>query len=332
MSQTPKNIVKQLIYVIFISIAVPFLLSFLNFVHPLFDSYSHFRIHLLLLLIPTLFLLAFFHKIKNMFIYLLLVLLASVYLYYLNQPFIPQPIDQDKNNTLKQIQFNLRFDNSQMQDVIAYLKESQADVITLQEVTKEHQEVLQLLMTNEYSLALKEEFPYVEWEQGAYPHQAYCQFYPIVGAVAILSKHPFNDEKSACLHGEGLLWSQIMVKEQPINIISLHTRWSYPSSQTEQIEYIKPIFNHIKPPTIIAGDFNAVAWSHTVKEIEKTSNTNVINGLRWTINLEKQVPFIPNFKLSIDHVLISKEFQVKSIFVDKDLGSDHFPLVTILRY
>ncbi|CAA6799223.1 MAG: Endonuclease/exonuclease/phosphatase [uncultured Sulfurovum sp.] len=332
MSQHPKNIIKQLIYVVFISIAVPFLLSFLNFLHPLFDSYSHFRIHLLLLLIPTMLLLAFFHEIKNLLIYLLLVLLASLYLYYLNQPFKPQLIDQDKNNTIKHIQFNLLFSNSKMDKVINYFKESQADVITLQEVTEEHRERLEELTRELYSVELQGEFPYLSWKEGAYPYQAYCEFHSIVGAVAILSKHPFNDEKSVCLQGEGLQWSQIFVKKEPVNIVSIHTHWPYPYAQAEQIQYIKPIFKHISSPMIISGDFNAASWSHTVKEIEKHSDTKVIDGLRWTISLKKQVPFIPNFKLAIDHILVSKEFQVKNIFVDKELGSDHLPVVTVLNY
>lgn len=332
MNTSPKNIVKQLLYVIFISLAVPFVLGFLNFLHPLFDSYGHFRIHLLVLLIPTILLLAFFHELKNLILYLLLVIIASLYLYTLTQPFKPQPISPDKNNTLKQIQFNLRFDNLQIDSVLAYLKESQADVITLQEVTKEHQKKLETLISEAYSVALKNEFPYIEWQKGAYPYQSYCTFYPVVGAVAILSKHPFNHEQSACLQDEGLQWSQITVKEKPINIVSIHTHWPYPYAQSEQIANIKPIFHHIQSPTIIAGDFNAASWSHTVKEIEKASNTKVIEGLRWSISLEEQLPFIPNFKLAIDHVLVSKEFEVENIFVEKDLGSDHLPIVTELCY
>lgn len=313
MSQNPKNIIKQLIYVIFISLAVPFLLSFLNSLYPLFDSYSHFRVHLLLMLLPIMLLLAFFHEVKNMLIYFAFIVLGAFYLYYINQPFLAKTIDKKKTNTLKHIQFNLRFDNPKMNDVITYLKKSNADVITLQEVTKKHQEILSNFSKH-------------------YPHQAYCEFYPVVGAVAILSKHPFVNEKSACMKYKGLQWSQVIVKKQAINIVSIHTHWPYPSNQWEQIENMKPIFKHMQTPTLIAGDFNAVSWSHTVKQIEKASNTKVVEGMRWTIELKKQVPLIPNFKLAIDHVLLSEEFQVEEIFVDKDLGSDHLPVVSTIKY
>ena len=314
MNQSPKNIVKQLIYVVFISLTVPFLLSFFNSLHPLFDSYSHFRVHLLLILLPTMLLLAFFHKTRNTLIYLFLVLLGSFYLYGINQPFVPQKINKDKPHTLKHIQFNLNFRNQKMNSVISYLKKSNADVVTLQEVTTSHQDALSQALSS------------------TYPYQNYCKFYPVVGAVAILSKHPFNEKNSACLEKRGLVWSQILVKDQAINIVSIHTLWPYPYGQPKQIQDIKPIFQQMKTPTLIAGDFNAVSWSHTVKEIEKASNTKAVEGMRWSINLENQVPLIPNFKLAIDHVLLSKEFQVEEIFVEKSLGSDHLPVVSSIRY
>ncbi len=321
MNQTPKNIIKQLIYIIVISIAVPFTLSFFNSLHPLFDSYSHFRVHLLLMLLPTMLLLAFFHKTRNMLIYFTIVAVGAVYLYFINLPFSPSPLHKEKTNTLKHIQFNLNFRNQEMDKVLEYFKESNADVITLQEVTKAQQEALGELR-----------YDHDANKHGAYPYQAYCEFYPVVGAVAILSKHPFEDEQSICLKGKGLVWKQIIVNENPINIVSIHTLWPFPYGQPKQIQEMKATFEHIKGLTLIAGDFNAVSWSHSVKEIEKASNTKVVKGMRWTIDLEKQLPLFPNFKLAIDHLLLSNEFQVEEIFVEKDLGSDHLPVVSNIRY
>ncbi len=304
---------KQFIYVIFISIAIPFILGFFNEVHPLFDSYSHFRIHLLLMLLPIMFVLAFFHKQKMRLLYLFLVVVGTLYLYYINQPFVAQTLDTEKTSRLKQIQFNLSFRNTHMDNVVKYFKESSADVITVEEVTAEHKQELNKI-------------------KDTYPYQAYCEFYPVVGAVGILSKHPFVHENSICLKGKGLQWSQILVNKEPINIVAIHTFWPYPYGQPKQIQDIKPIFKRIKGLTLIAGDFNAVSWSDTVKQIEKVSHTKIVNGLRWTIDLKRQLPLLPNFKLPIDHVLLSDEFQVENIFVERSLGSDHLPVVSTVRY
>lgn len=314
MKQKLKNIIKLLLSITLFFTAVPFALGFLNFMHPLFDSFSHFRVHLLILILPLLFLLSFFYKKPMKIFYLLSFLGASLYLYFILQPFHAEPLDETKTKQLKHIQFNLNFRNQEMERVVAYFEKSNADVITLEEVTQAHQQQL---------LAMKSE---------AYPYQKHCAFYPVVGGVSILSKHPFNPKHSICLEGKGLVWSQIVVEEQPINIVAIHTLWPYPHGQSRQIDEIKSIFKQIKTPTLIAGDFNAASWSQTVKKIEKASKTKVIEGMRWTIDLRKQVPLIPNFKLAIDHLLISKEFQVAKIFVEKDLGSDHLPVVTELRY
>ena len=326
-----KNSVHFLLYLILFAIALPLFLGYFNDLHPLFDSFSHFRVHLLIIFLPILLITAFFHEKKATYLYLSLVGLGALYLYFVTQPFKAEPLDPNRTHTLKHLQFNLNFKNRCMDDFNAYLKETKPDVLTLQEVTPEHRESLRELQYKPYALELSKNYPFIEREKGEYPYQSYCKFQS-VGGVAILSKYPINEEKSVCLEGKGLLWSQIIVDEQPINIVSIHTYWPYPLHQPEQIDLIKQVFQHITPPTLIAGDFNAAAWSHTVKEIERVSQTKVVEGMRWSIALEKQFSAIPNFKLAIDHVLLSKEFQVEEIFVEKGLGSDHFPIVSKIRY
>ena len=326
-----KNTIRILLDLMLFATALLFLLGYLNDLHPLFDSYSHFRVHLLIVLLPLLLIVAFFHEKKTTFIYLSLVVIGAFYLYFITQPFQAKPIDKNKTHLLKHLQFNLNFQNKRIEDFKAYLKETKPDVITLQEVTPAHRIALQEMQIEPYALDFSKDYPYVSQKKGTYPYQVYCDF-QMVGGVAILSKYPINNEKNVCLEGHGLLWSQIIVKTQPINIVSIHTHWPYPYRQPEQIEYIKQIFQHITPPTLIAGDFNAAAGSHTVKEIAKVFQTKVVEGMRWSITLRKQLPFIPNFKLAIDHVLLSKEFQVEKIFVAKGLGSDHFPVVSRIWY
>jgi len=326
-----KNTVRFLLNLLLLATALPFLLGYLNDFHPLCDSYSHFRVHLLIILLPLLLIIAFFHEKKTTFIYLGLVIIGGFYLYFITQPFQAKPIDADKTHLLKHLQFNLNFKNKHIEDFKSYLKETQPDVVTLQEVTPAHRRALEEMKVEPYALDFSTSYPYVSRKLGPYPYQAYCNF-QAVGGVAILSKHPLNPQKSVCLEGKGLLWSQIVVEKHPINIVSIHTYWPYPYHQPEQIAYIKQIFQHITPPTLIAGDFNAAAWSHTIKEITKVSHTQVVDGLRWSISLKEQLPFIPNFKLAIDHLLLSKEFQVEQIFIEKELGSDHFPLVSKIWY
>jgi endonuclease/exonuclease/phosphatase (EEP) superfamily protein YafD len=285
----------------------------------------------LVLLLPLLVIISFFHEKRIMSIYFLLVFLGGGYLYWILQPFKADVVDETKVTHLKHVQFNLNFRNQRIEDVKTFLKENSVDIVTLQEVTFSHKEALEKMKTEGLSVEFSKDYPYVGRKKGAYPYQQYCNFQS-VGGVAILSKHPINIENSICMEGQGLLSTEILINDKPLNVASVHLYWPFPYGQTEQVKTISQVFEHISTPLLIAGDFNAVAWSHTLSQIEKASHTKVVNGLRWSITLEKQLPLIPVMQLSIDHVLVSSELQVDNIYVGEDLGSDHLPVLSEFRF
>jgi endonuclease/exonuclease/phosphatase (EEP) superfamily protein YafD len=225
------------------------------------------------------------------------------------------------------MQFNLSFRNQEMDKFKEYILEHPVDIITLQEVTDEHRAVLESLKIDGYNLSIKKEYPFIERKKGAYPYQVYGAFRG-VGGGAILSKYPINKEKTVIVEGQGFLWAEIMIKEQPIYVGTLHLFWPFPYSQQEQIKLLRPIFENIPKPTLISGDFNAVSWSDAVNKVATYSNTKVVDGMRWSINLKSQLPLFPFMKLSIDQLLLSEELSVKNIKVEKSLGSDHLPIVS----
>jgi len=323
-----KRPIFILFYILLFGVLTPLLLGFLNFLHPLFDSFSHFRIHLLWMVLPLIFILILLHKGFYRVIHLALFILFAVYLYIISQAFSPTATSTEKANTLKQMQFNLNFRNQKMAKFIEYIKNNPMDIITLQEVTAEHQELLEKEKIDGFAMELSRDFPFLTQKKGDYPYQAYCNF-RAVGGVAVLSKHPF-ESKPVCL--DGFIWAKVLVDEKPINVISTHLYWPYPHHQPEQVRKLLPILEGIPSPLIISGDFNAASWSHTVKEMAKASNTEIVDGLRWSIDLKNQLPLLPFIKLAIDHLLISKEFEVKNIKVEEGLGSDHLPIISEISY
>lgn len=217
----------------------------------------------------------------------------------------------DGAKTLHMMQFNLNFRNKEMSRLKHYLRQSEIEVVTLQEVTAKHKEALE---------TLKDLFPY----------QTYCDF-QAVGGVAILSKFPFVSGSLVC-GKDGLVKVRIKAKDKDINIISIHLYWPYPHTQYAQVQRLKSVLSKLKGSTVIAGDFNAVAWSHTTEMIEQASDTNVVEGLRFSINLPKIIPFLPRLMLPIDQVLVSRDLEVFDIFVEKSLGSDHLPIISTIVY
>jgi endonuclease/exonuclease/phosphatase (EEP) superfamily protein YafD len=278
--------------------------------------------------LPILFILMLLHKKTYRVTYIALFIFFTIYLYFISQPFRPSKLSKEKNHTFKHMQFNLNFRNQKIKKFTEYIRNNPMDIITLQEVTDEHREILEKLKVDGLAVELSRDFPFLSQKKGDYPYQAYCNF-RAVGAVAVLSKHPFETE-AVCLNGA--IWAKVLMENKTINVLSTHLYWPYPHHQPQQVEELLPVLKGILTPTLISGDFNAVAWSHAVKQIATASNTHIVDGLRWSIELKTQLPLLPFMKLPIDHLLLSDEFEVKSIEVEEGLGSDHLPIISEVNY
>jgi len=303
---------KQLLYkVTIIGLAILFTvisLGFLSFLHPFFDSLSHFRIHFLIIFAFLLVVLFFMirGKIRYAIVFTLLSIFVYLYILILEFEFITPSIIR-KQEHITMMQFNLRFDNKHIDKLNTYLsKESSIDVATFQEVTYAHKAKLEEL-------------------KDKYPYQAYCEF-ATVGGEMIISKYPFTGN-GGCVKGQGLVWREIDTGNKKFSLVSLHLHWPYPYKQNNQITTLSKELEKIKGPIIVAGDFNAAPWSYAVERIAKASHSRIISGVRWSIKVN--TPIVPVW-LPIDHVL--SNFANKQITVGKDLGSDHLPILSTFIY
>ncbi len=304
------KVIKYIFMLLFTVLAILFIATFFNSYHQILDSLSHFRVYiasgvliLALILIPLL-------KRVARYIFILISISLALYLFFITRPYKP-PVYKNISNQkqIKYLQFNMNFRNSKVDEFKRFLKEERPDIITLQEVTKAHQSKL-------------EEF------KKEYPYQSYCPFYPVVGGVAILSKYPFVNKEPNCVAGSGLIIEDISIGDRVLRVGSIHLHWPYPYGQYSQVDNFLPRLKDSKSAKIISGDFNAAPWSYIVKRVANASNTTVVGGLRWTIELEHQLPYIPFLKLPIDQVLVSKDILVLDIKTLKHFGSDHYAVET----
>lgn len=81
-------------------------------------------------------------------------------------------------------------------------------------------------------------------------------------------------------------------------------------------------------PTIVAGDFNDVAWSHTTRLFQRVSGLLDPRIGRGLYNSYKANSLIQRFP--IDHVFASEHFRLVSMRVVPETGSDHHPVLATI--
>ena len=190
-------------------------------------------------------------------------------------------------------QKNLLYWNDQVEDVVADIIDSKADILMLQEVAPWHQK------TFEHSL--RDVFP--TWH--------------VCGAVIIASKLPGLIGTDKCLGWDRSGAVQVQTRNGPAWIISLHLLWPWPKNQPLQVESLVPMIEGLEGPTIIGGDFNMVPWSDTIARLENASNTRLIGPIRPTF-------WIGPYPLVIDQILAPNGGRRE---LRPRFGSDHYGLV-----
>jgi len=197
---------------------------------------------------------------------------------------------------------NLRWDNGDLDSVAAAIRESGADVVTLQEVSSRTMPIMEMLKRD-------------------YIYQAFCEFSTGVGGVAILSKLPSRGE-AGCARGLGLVWMDIRPQgRRNFRAVSIHLSWPWPHRQPDHVDRLMPHLAAIEQPMIIAGDFNMAPWGHSVAQIAEASGTDLVRGLRLTLDKPEFWPGLP-----IDHVLVDRGGVADVEMLEKS-GSDHHALL-----
>ncbi|MBS0124157.1 endonuclease/exonuclease/phosphatase family protein [Thetidibacter halocola] len=192
-------------------------------------------------------------------------------------------------------QKNLYFQNDARDSLLADLRARSADIVTLQEVSNANAALLEALRAD-------------------YPHQLYCPLSPNLGEV-VLSRHPFVPDTSECSRRDALAIVQVAAPAGPVWIISVHLGWPWPRGQAAQVTRALPHLSSVSGPAVVAGDFNAVAWSYTVARIASATQTRRVGRQLATLRLP-----VTGIPIGIDHVLSTGPGRVRTLPL---LGSDH---------
>ena len=198
-------------------------------------------------------------------------------------------------------QKNLSLGNARIGDVIADIRATDPDIVTLNEVSDENRAVLE---------TLKDEYPY----------QLHCKRRQWIG-LSILSRVPPGPEAPICSKRRAFAAQQIQGPSGTGWIVAVHYHWPWPYSQADGVAALQDAMPALAGSKIVAGDFNAMPWSHAVRATRRATGTRYIGPRRWTLNIR-------GLKLPVDHVLAPSGRVTRRAAI----GSDHRALLAQVSF
>ncbi len=229
---------------------------------------------------------------------------------------VPTAIDlKTSGNQFSILLSNVKMKNRKAQPLLDLISVKKPDLILAMEVDS---------WWNQELMVLENEYPY---SQHTINEVAY--------GMVLYSKLPLKQVEVAYLTHKNVpsFESTITLPNgKNINLHAIHpvppTQFKkYPDNAGQQENALKKLGKTIegrKLPTMVAGDLNDVVWSY-VDDLTGTKNilfdVRVGRGFYNSFNAEN---FLMRWPL--DHIFVTKEFQLKNLECLPNIGSDHFPI------
>ncbi len=292
-----------------IILSLALFLGFLNAWHPAFDTLSHFRAHLAVLLgltaLPLL--IASCWRGATAVLALAMVSLISISspIALLGSTSVRAASEPAGNpgTVYRLLQLNLLFDNRKPEKVFSLIGRTQPDVVTFNEVSEKWMVALGGL-------------------SAVYPYRLLCP------PLAILSRRPFGPMASQRCYDDTLAAAAINFGGQEVTVAAMHLGWPWPYGQFQQVDDVAPVLRTLPGTVILAGDLNAAGWSVAASRVAETGQLTLVPwvGPTW---LYRSLPnwLRPWIGLPIDHVFFKGNVVIHSAKVQEEAGSDHLPVL-----
>jgi len=217
---------------------------------------------------------------------------------------------------LKILQFNVLSSNPRQQDVLTYIRQTNAHLILLLEVTPKWMDELKNIAPG-YALVQ------VEARRDNF-------------GIALWSRIPVS-ESSIFLHRTTGLPSVIATVQLDGRILTFFGTHLLPPmsaagtfNRNTQLAEIAQWVASRTESVVVAGDLNATPWSYPFRNFQaETDLLSSQNGFGYQATWPERGSLL---RIPIDHLLHSSELTTIARQVGPDLGSDHLPLVTTLKW
>ncbi|HEY6641670.1 endonuclease/exonuclease/phosphatase family protein [Povalibacter sp.] len=213
------------------------------------------------------------------------------------------------------VTFNRYYHNDRIAEVGAWLQESRADVVVLQELDS-------MLIVQKLAAVLPD---YPHWHAGLNAESD----------VAIFSRWPIRSADLIELSPGGAQVTKAVIdwNGEPITLIGVHLHWPLGPEVTRlrnsELHELGVLARATPGPLLIGGDFNITPWSPVFRE------ALVDSGLSDCAHGQGLVTSWPSILgpvgIRIDHCLASDHWRVMNLSAGPALGSDHLAMINDLE-
>ncbi len=307
------NTVAWLIFTAMLVLSVPLVAGFFGTVHPVFDSFGHFRAHLAVLMaLCALPLLAtsFRPQAAVALLFAVAALATTSNMLSLSRLWQVQAYEAggDGDAIYRLLQMNLRYNNPTPEKVLSLIARTQPDVITLEETSAMWQEKLAGLAST-------------------YPYQIMCPYPHGKFGVGLLSRLPFAaGTEPSCDPRGAMAMATVDFGGTNIDVAAVHLTWPWPRGQYRQISGLSKSLASLGETALLAGDCNAAPWSAAVRRVADLGSLTVMPSVGPTWLYIKLPDFLRFAGLPIDQVFSKGAVVIHSATRLEDTGSDHLPV------
>lgn len=309
-------------FVAMLVFSVALVAGFFGTLHPAFDSFAHFRVHLAVLMaLCALPLLATSFRLQAATALLFAVAAFATTSNVLSVPRLwpvqaayeaeagDQAVYPGDQMVYRLLQMNLRFNNPTPKKVLSLIGRTNPDVITLDEVSE--------MWTTELG-----------YIASAYPYRIICPYPNGVFGVALLSRRPFAPgTQPRCDRRGAMAIATVDFGGTDVDVAAMHLTWPWPRNQSRQIGGLSGEFASLGETSIMACDCNAVPWSAAVRRVAGLGKLTVAPSPGPTWLPIKLPEFLRFAGLPIDLVFSKGAVLIHSVSRLENTGSDHLPLM-----
>jgi len=221
----------------------------------------------------------------------------------------PEP---GNGETVRLLHANVLAHNGDMSQLLEHVRNTEPDLVFVQELTPEH-------------------VPMLESLNSRYPHRLLETRYDPFG-LGVWSKQPLRDAEIFTLppRDHPNLKFEIELDGEPVTVFSTHPlppmgRQFYEDRNT-QLAAVGALVATTPGSVILSGDLNISVWANHYRKL--IAETGLVNARKGFGILPTWPVFLPVGMIAIDHTLISEDLAAVDVRTLSSVGSDHLPLLT----